>query len=204
MKTFWIVLLLVILVLAGVYFGVLRRAPSGEPAVSASPEPSKTISPSPSPSPTPRPSVSKVPLPTGDGKTTFIDEKVPWELLLADASCQLKGEIKFLNEKTYDNQDALFIYQGVDHPGRNIKWTILPAEPNLEIGPNIFSKIPIPDGQSLLGVFPKGTLGAKKYELTAVMEYGRLVDEKGKFVTGGGNVKLFEKQCQGKTTVVFP
>lgn len=170
------------------------------------PGPSETDSPSPSPSPTPTPrsSVSKVPLPTGDGKTTFIDEKVPWELLLADASCELKGEVKFLNEKTYDNQDAVFIYKGVDHPGRNIRWTISPAEPNLEVGPNIFSKIPIPNGESLFGIFPKGTLSAKRYELTAVMEYGRLIDGKGNFVTVGGNVKLFDKPCKGKTTVVFP
>ena len=171
---------------------------------SESPMPSVTASPTPTPAPTKTPIASKVPLPTGDGRTTFINEKVPWELLLADASCELKGEIKFLNEKTYDNQDALFIYKGVDHPGRNIKWTISPAEPNLEVGPNIFSKIFIPNGQSLLGVFPKGALGAKKYELTAVMEYGRLIDEKGKFVTAGGDVKVFEKQCKGKTTVVFP
>ena len=203
MKTFWITLLIVvILVLAGVYFWVLK--PSGEPMESESPMPSVTASPTPTPAPTKTPIASKVPLPTGDGRTTFINEKVPWELLLADASCELKGEIKFLNEKTYDNQDALFIYKGVDHPGRNIKWTISPAEPNLEVGPNIFSKIFIPNGQSLLGVFPKGALGAKKYELTAVMEYGRLIDEKGKFVTAGGDVKVFEKQCKGKTTVVFP
>jgi len=204
MKILFVTLVVVILVLAGVYFWVLK--PSGEPIVSESPAPSDTAIPSTTPTLTPSktPVSSKVPLPTGDGRTTFIDEKVPWNLLLADASCELKGEIKFLNEKTYDNQDALFTYKGVDHPGRNVKWTVSPAEPNLEIGPNIFSKMPIPNGESLLGIFPKGTLGSKKYELTAVMEYGRLVDEKGKFVTVGGNVKLFQKTCKGKTTVVLP
>lgn len=201
-KILLITFLVVILVLAGVYFGVFRKSSPGEPAGSESPEPSFSVSPS--PTPTPRPFVSKVPLPSGNGKTIFIDEKVPWELLLADASCELKGEIKFLNEKTYDNQDALFIYKGIDHPGRNIKWTITPAEPNLGVGPNIFSKIPIPAGESLLGVFPSGPLAAKKYELTAQIEYGRLIDTKGKFVTAGGDVKIFQKQCQGKTTIVLP
>ena len=202
MKIFWITLVTVVLVLAGLYFWVLK--PPGGPVESASPTPSATASPSFVPTPTKTPTVSKVPLPSGDGQTSFIDEKVPWELLLADASCELKGEIKFLNEKTYDNQDALFIYKGIDHPGRNIKWTVSPAEPNLEVGPNIFSKIPIPSGESLLGIFPKGGLGFKKYELTAVIEYGRLVDEKGKFVTAGGDVKVVQKLCKGKTTVVFP
>lgn len=200
------VLLVGIAIILAIYLlGIFGPHVVDEPIVV---EPLKTGSPSPSLSPTSlptlKPSVSKAPFPIRDGKTTFIDEKVPWELLLADASCELKGEIKFLNEKTYDNQDALFIYKGVDHPGRNIKWTIVPAESNLEVGPNIFSKMPIPNGQYLLGIFPKGALSAKRYELTAVMEYGRLIDAKGNFVTVGGDVKLFDKPCKGKTTVVFP
>lgn len=160
----------------------------------------------PSLSPTPRkvPNVAKIPLPIGDGKTTFIDEPVPWDLLLSDASCELKGEIKFLNGNTYDNQDAVFIYSGIDHPARNIKWTVTPNDGSLSIGPNIFSKIQIPYGQVLLGIFPLQESKSKRYELTAKIEYGRLVDKDGRFVIAGGNVKLFEKQCQGKTTVVFP
>lgn len=208
-KVFLVTLLVTVAVVLAIYLlSILGPRVVDEPLASL--EPSATISSSPTPLPTPRPLpsrtplVSKVPLPTGDGRTNFIDEKVPWELLLADASCELKGEIKFLNEKTYDNQDALFIYKGIDHPGRNVKWMITPAELNLEVGPNIFSKIPIPNSQSLLGLFPKGPLGYKRYELTAVIEYGRLIDEKGNFVTAGGNVKVFEKSCQGKTIVVFP
>lgn len=174
-----------------------------------SPEISGTESPSVSPSPAilpagESPNIAKTPLPTGDGKTTFIDEAVPWQLLLSDASCELKGEIKFISATTYDNQDALFIYNGIDHPARNIKWTKTPDDGSLAIGPNIFSKIPIPDGRALLGVFPLEEPKSKKYELTAKIAYGRLVDENGKFVTAGGNLKIFEKQCQGKTTVVFP
>lgn len=205
-KIFLTTLSVAVAVVLSIYLlSILGPSVVDEP--SESPEPSlsenPSVSPAPISTPTPRPSVSKVPLPSSSGQT-FIDEKVPWELLLADASCELKGEIKFLNEKTYDNQDAVFIYKGIDHPGRNIKWTITPTEPNLSIGPNIFNKIPIPSGQSLLGLFPTGSLSAKRYELTALIEYGRLIDEKGKFVTAGGNVKIFEKQCKGKTTVVFP
>ena len=203
MKTFFITLIAVVLVVTGVYFEFLKKAPV-QPEISVSPEPSLSLNPSVSASPSVIPKITKLPTATPNGKTSFTDEAVPWELLLSDASCELKGEIKFLNDHVYDNQDALFIYKGVDHPARNIFWTITPAEKNIEVGPNIFSKMIIPNGQSLLGIYPKGELGAKKYEITATMDYGRLVDKNGKFVSAAGDVKVFKKQCQGKTTVVFP
>ena len=170
-----------------------------------SPEPSVTESPFATLTPTKTPNITKVPvpLPSGDGRTTFIDETVPWSLLLADASCELKGELKFLNHNTYDNQDGLFIYKGVDHPGRNVFWTVTPQD-NISVGPNIFNRTPIPDGESLLGVVLPENPKYKKYEITAKIQYGRLVDGKGNFVTESGNVKVFEKQCVGKTTVVLP
>lgn len=173
---------------------VSQNQPSVSPVVSLTPLPKSSG----------KPQVAKIPLPTGDGKTTFIDETVPWHLLLSDASCELKGEIKFLNANTYDNQDAVFIYSGIDHPARNIKWTVVPDDGSFIVGPNLFSKIQLPYGQALLGIFPRQEPKNKKYELTATIAYGRLVDEKGNFVTAGGTVKLFEKQCKGKTTVVLP
>jgi len=175
------------------------------PDVVNSPEPSVTESPSATLTPTKTPNITKVPvpLPSGDGRTTFIDETVPWSLLLGDASCELKGELKFLNHNTYDNQDGLFIYKGVDHPGRNVFWTVTPQD-NISVGPNIFNRTPIPDGESLLGVVLPENPKYKKYEITAKIQYGRLVDGKGNFVTASGNVKVFEKQCVGKTTVVLP
>ena len=136
-------------------------------------------------SPSPKLNVSKVPLPTGTGKTLPAG---------AGASCQLKGEIKFVNSNTYDNQDALFTYSGIDEPGRNIMWTVSPQD-DIQVGPNIFTRIPIPNGESLLGVFLPENPKYKRYELTAKIQYGRVVD---------GNVKVFEKQCDGKTTVVLP
>lgn len=164
-------------------------------------EPSET--PSPTPKATPRPIASKVPLPTGNNKTTFIDEPVPWSLLLGQVSCQLRGEIKFLNHNTYDNQDAKFIYSGIDHPARNISWTVTPAD-DISVGPNIFSKLVLPNGESLLGITLSENPKSKIYELTAKIQYGRLVDDKGNFVAVGGNVKVFEKQCTGKTMIVLP
>lgn len=178
----------------------VKTNPSSE--ISESPL-SSFLSPSPSITAQPKPSVSKIPFPSSDGRISFIDESVPWSLLLADASCELKGEIKFLNHNTYNNQDAVFIYKGIDHPARNIFWTITPQD-NIRVGPNIFSKITIPNGESLLGVILPDNPKYKKYELTARIQYGRLVDDKGNFVTVGGNVKVFEKQCTGKTTVVLP
>ncbi|MEK7583035.1 MAG: hypothetical protein AAB483_01360 [Patescibacteria group bacterium] len=145
----------------------------------------------------------KVPLPTSDGRTTFINETVPWSLLLSDASCELKGEVKFLNHTTYDNQDALLVYSGIDHPGRNVFWTITPKD-TISVGPNLFSAMPIPNGESLLGISLPPRPKYKKYDVTARIQYERLVDEDGKFVSEKGVARSFEKQCEGKTTIVLP
>lgn len=195
------VLLVVVLISTIVYFS---KKTTDENVIGESPSPT-VIGESPAPSSSPKPNITKVPvpLPSGDGRTTFIGETVPWSLLLADASCELKGEIKYLNQNTYDNQDALFIYRGIDHPGRNIFWTVTPQD-DISVGPNIFNKIPIPNGESLLGISLPDNPKYKKYDITAKIQYGRLVDAKGNFVTEGGTVKVFEKQCTGKTTVVLP
>lgn len=197
---------LVVIVLALVFY--LTKKESGEivgesPSNEPQPTVSITATPITKPSASPKPTVTKVPLPSGDGRSTFIDEQVPWALLLNDASCELKGEIKFLEHNTYNNQDAKLVYKGIDHPARNVFWTITP-EDDLSVGPNIFSRIFIPDGESLLGIILPDNPKHTKYELTAKIKYGRLVDEKGNFVTAGGNVKIFEKQCVGKTTVLLP
>ncbi len=191
-------------VFSAVYFGGFSSGTSDVPRPSDvvnSPEPSETANPS--PTPTPRPVATKIPLPTGDGRTSFIDEPVPWNLLLGSASCELRGEIKFLDHNTYDNQDAIFVYAGVDHPGRNILWNITPQD-DISVGPNMFGKRVLPNGESLLGIILPEDPKYNKYEFTAKIQYGRLVDEKGNFVTVGGNVKVFEKQCDGKTVVVLP
>ena len=164
------------------------------------PTPSASSSTSPDPSSTASPSVSSSPLPSVSSQ---VGATVPWNLLPKEASCTLRGEVRYLNANTYDNQDALFIYSGIDHPGRNIHWTVTP-EDGLAIGPNIFTKMPIPNGESLVGVTLPANPKYKRYELRAVVDYGRLIDDKGNIVTVGGNVKVFQKQCSGKTTVILP
>lgn len=200
-----VIILMLVIFFVGFYFWTSNIFRTSDIVNSPEPLVSSEVSPSLSPSFSPRPTISKVPvpLPTGDGRTTFIDETVPWPLLLADASCELKGEIKFLNHNTYNNQDAIFIYKGVDHPARNVFWTVTPQD-DISVGPNIFNKTPIPDGESLLGIILPDNPKYKKYEITAKLQYGRLVDGKGNFVTENGYVKVFEKQCVGKTTVVLP
>lgn len=189
-----------------VYFGSFRISNVVNP-----PEPSADLTSSPqatkssftTPTPLKLPIATKAPLPTGDGRTTFIDEAVPWSLLLGPTSCRLQGEIKFLNHNTYDNQDAQLIYSGVDHPARNIFWTVTPLD-DISVGPNLFSKIPLPNGENLLSISLPENPKYNKYELTAKIQYGRLVDDFGRFVVVGGNAKVFEKQCDGKTVIVLP
>ena len=196
-------------VFSAVYFGEFW--PSDQQASLPTPDltsPESTASPSakptakPSPAKTPGLTSVPVPMPTG-GSGIFFDRPVPWELLLNNASCKLQGEIKFLAYDLYSHQDALFTYNGIDNPARNIFWTITP-EDDLSVGPNLFSKISLPNGESLLSIVLPENPKSLKYELTAKIQYGRLIDDKGNFVTVGGNVKVFEKQCEGKTTVILP
>lgn len=193
---FWLIILTSGLSLLAIsFFRNDALAPTKEPGISSSPV---VFSPVPSPTPTPpspTPGVKKIQLPAvSAGPGSFINEPVPWSLLSAKASCQLKGEIKFLTDQIYDNQDALFVYRGIDHPARNVIWFISP-EDDLSVGPNLFVGIPIPDGESLLGITLPENPSTKRYELTAEINYGRLVD---------GNVKVMTKECEGKTTVVLP
>ena len=191
-------------VFSAVYFGGLW--PSNQQ--SSLPTPVSTSSPQATPTPTPNltksPGLTSVPVPMPTyGGGAFYDRPVPWELILSDASCKLQGEIKFLASDLYDNQNARLIYGGVDNPARNISWTVTP-EDDLSIGPNLFSRLPLPNGESLLSIVLPENPKSKKYELTAKVQYGRLIDKNGGFVAAGGNVKVFEKQCEGKTTIVLP
>ena len=197
--TIW--LLILVAGLALVTFSFIKNHNN---SIEPTPMATDSLSPSPSISSqeplSPSPVVSMSPIPSVSSQ---IGATVPWDLLPKSASCNLKGEIKFLNSNTYDNQDALFTYSGIDHPARNIHWAIVP-EDNLKFGPNIFAKLPIPNGQSLIGIALPEDPKYKKYDLYAIVDYGRLVDAKGNIVTTDGNVKVFQKQCTGKTTVVLP
>ena len=190
----WAIILVLGLLLVG--FSFIKN--SSSPIVSSSPASSATSSSEPLPTTSDSPLSSPFP-----SVSSQIGATVPWNLLPKLAACTLGGEIKYLNSNTYDNQDALFTYNGIDHPGRNIHWDITPND-DLKIGPNIFSKMPIPNGQSLIGVALPAIPKYKKYELHAIVDYGRLVDAKGNVVTTDGNVKLYQAQCSGKTTIVLP
>lgn len=187
------ILVIVAVAIAGAAIFYFTRDNSGNLSVSSLPTPSTSVSFSPSPSPSPKlsprptPSTS-LPTPKLSGSPSL------WEQLSGEASCELKGEIKYLTSTIYDNQDALFTYKGVDHPGRLVNWVVSPND-GLSIGPNLFAHLPLPDGESLIGVSLPDSPKYKTYELTTSITYGRLID---------GNVKVFTKQCSGKTTVVLP
>ncbi|MEK7661896.1 MAG: hypothetical protein AAB355_00120 [Patescibacteria group bacterium] len=184
------ILVIISIVIAGAAVFYFARNDSGDLSASSSPTPSISVSPSPSPDSAGSPQASPKPTPrlTPSGSPSL------WEQLSGEASCELKGEIKYLTRTIYDNQDALFTYKGVDHPGRLINWVVSPND-GLSIGPNLFSSLLLPDGESLIGVSLPENPKYKAYELTASITYGRLIDN---------NVKLFTKQCSGKTTVVLP
>lgn len=144
------------------------------------------------PSPTPSPTQSKSPVipQTPQPETSPID----YSSLPPKASCSLKGTIRYLNANTYDNGNALFTYNGIDHPGRNVLWTVTPND-DIDVGPDIFDRYPLPDGTSLLSItLPQNPI-VKRYTLTASVQYGRLVN---------GNVKVSIAQCSGSTTVILP
>ena len=176
-------------------------SPTDQPTNSISP----LISPSVSGSVTPTPRKTALPTspvsPTPTKSAGLVPSPVPWDQLPPEASCELNGEIKYVlvdsgpnHSNIYDNQNAKFIYRGIDHPGRLVNWTVSPQD-DLRVGPQIFAQIPLPDGESLIGISLPENPKYKTYELTAAVSYGRLVD---------GNVKLFTKQCTGKTTVMLP
>ena len=194
MKKLIFVLVITSIVIAGAVIFYFARNNSGNLSISSSPTPSPDSTPSAgsgqagSPQASPKPTPKPTPKPSGSPSL--------WEQLSGEASCELKGEIKYesMSPRVYDNQDAIFTYKGVDHPGRLINWVVSPND-GLSIGPNLFANLPLPDGESLIGVSLPENPKYKSYELTASINYGRLID---------GNVKIFTKQCSGKTTVVLP
>jgi hypothetical protein len=192
-KKSFLALIIVSVTVAGLIIFYFARNNSGNLSVSLSPTPSISASFSPSPSPSPKPTPKLTPstpspTPTPSGSPSL------WEQLSGEASCELKGEIKYLTSTIYDNQDALFTYKGVDHPGRLVNWIVSPND-GLSIGPNLFAQLSLPNGESLIGVSLPESPKYKSYELTASITYGRLID---------GVVEVFTKQCSGKTTVVLP
>jgi hypothetical protein len=169
------------------------------------------------PTPTPTPTATQIvdmgdkttPTPTstpeGDDQVfegfpdqSLVGEVPSRDLITGPATCQLSnGTITFSDSQTAINSDAYLSYQNVDHPGRLIFWTISPDNEAFDIGPNIFSKLPLPDGiENLTVIVNKEDLIEKTYILTAKVNYG-IEGE------GGGVVRTEEVDCTGKITVVL-
>ena len=146
-----------------------------------------------SPSPVPGAGVSVSQLPTPPTRPQSTPNLA--QTLFGPATCQLTGELKFLQHNIYNNQDAKFRYQGIDSPARNIFWRVTPKD-DLTIGPNLFNQLPVPNGDSLLFVVLPDKPVSKRYELTASVQYGR--------VDSSGNIAVSVANCSGQTVVVLP
>jgi hypothetical protein len=145
-------------------------------------------SPTPSPtgsSPSPRPSPS-----SGTGTP------VPSSQISRPAACQIGGSINFIDENLYETKGAEIAYQNVDHPARLIFWKIVPDDGSLKIGPNIFSGLPLPNGEHAVGASIDKDPTAGSYNLTAAISYG-VTDSR-------GVEKIYNADCTGSVTVIAP
>ncbi|MBI4120391.1 MAG: hypothetical protein HY454_02900 [Parcubacteria group bacterium] len=139
------------------------------------PAPSETISPLPSPSPSPRPSSLPGPV---------------------EATCQITGQIVFLDRNLYENKGAKITYQNVDDVIRQIYWKSNPDDGVLAIGPNLFEDLPLPSGERNVGVAVNKEPFAKSYTLTASITYGMR--------NARGIVEERIANCVGKVSIQMP
>ncbi len=150
--------------------------------------PELTGSTTPSPSSSSKPSVSiKQKQPTQNPVPSDLTHR----LGNTQASCALKGGVDFIGHSTFDNKDALFTYMGVDAPARNVHWTVTPND-NVRVGPNIFANLPLPDGSSRITILLPDQPTSRHYDLTAAVDYARVVK---------GGLKNFTAVCTGKISV---
>lgn len=138
------------------------------------------ITPSPSESPSPSPSFS--PAPSSPKSNTSIP-----------ATCQLSGEIVFINQNFYETKGAKIVYQNVDDKIRQIYWKSEPDDQVLAVGPNLFQELPLPNGEREIGVVLKGKTTVENYTLTASITYGI------KQPSGATEVKIAD--CSGKINI---
>ncbi|OGN41715.1 MAG: hypothetical protein A2606_02755 [Candidatus Yanofskybacteria bacterium RIFOXYD1_FULL_42_10] len=121
---------------------------------------------------------------------------VPSGQITGPATCQLVGSINFLEKNLYENKDAKITYQNIDSPARLVLWKILPDDGDLKIGPNIFSGLPLPNGERSVGVSVLKDFLADSYNLTATVSYG-VTDSR-------GVEKIYYADCTGSITVIAP
>ena len=108
------------------------------------------------------------------------------------ASCKLKGTLQYADASTYRHEGDLLVYRGVDHESRLIFWKVTPQD-DLRVGPNIFDRMPLPDGETMIFVTLPETPVAREYILTASISYGLLGND--------GVLRDYTTQCKGKTTI---
>ena len=167
----WIVVLLAgagILISANIF----RDKNSGSVSLET-PAPSETVSPLSSPSPSPRPT-----------------------LVQAAATCQITGQIVFLDKNIYENKGAKIVYQNVDDVIRQIYWKSDPDDGVLAIGPNLFEELPLPSGERNVGVAVNKETAVKNYTLTASINYG--------VKNANGIIEERIANCTGKVSVQMP
>ncbi len=186
-----IIFAVIVVVISG--FFLFRRQASA-PEVSVTPEESVSELPSDSASPTGKPTTKKTPTPKPTVEALTSQEQIWKELGNKPATCQLKGLIQFIQPNLFDNKDSLFTYQGIDSEARLILWKVIPDD-DIRIGPNIFNKLPIPNGKSLLTVALPDKPKSNRYELYAQVTYARLVN---------GGAENYVANCTGKVVVDVP
>lgn len=152
---------------------------------------------SPTPAPTPRPDLTSS---TNSGQAsspqaTPLSTEEPFSGLhgiKSPATCQISGEINFLDKNTFSTKDSKISWQNVDSQGRLINWRISPQD-NLKIGPNIFANLTIPDGQyeNLTVRLPENPI-SKNYLLATSITYGQFIQ---------GDLKIKEVNCTGQVKV---
>lgn len=107
------------------------------------------------------------------------------------AECVLAGSIEYLEPKLYESREARISYKNVDSKARHIIWSVLPKD-ELSIGPNLFARLPVPDGAEDISVSLPANPIAKNYVLTARITYGVFVR---------GNQEIKTTSCTGQIPV---
>lgn len=170
---FWLVLIVVavgLMISADIFRDKTPGSISQE-----TPIPSETALPSVSPSPSSKPT---------SGPTQIA------------ATCQVSGQIVFLDKNLYENKNAKIVYQNVDDAIRQIYWKSEPDDGALAIGPNLFEDLPLPNGERNVGLAINKETFAKSYTLTASINYG--------IKNANGMVEERIANCAGKVVVQMP
>jgi hypothetical protein len=178
-------IVIAIMVIVALAFMISNRSSTTQPSNTVSISVSPGVSGSPVPTKSVNVNINKTGVPVISYPPTLA------QTLKGPATCSATGTIKFLQPNLYDNGDALFTYKGIDTDARLVTWTVTPND-DFRIGPNLFNQMPLPDGTSRLAITLPANPKAKHYELTAKVNYGRVVN---------GQIEVKEANCTGKVIV---